>query len=230
MNFKLWLEDNPYTKERKTWPSYTSDPERLASLPDDKLWFHGSPNKFDQFKIAGMKRRVSHWNNFLGTHFTADPQVAYDIATYDADSKDPAKGYTYDVELDVNNPLDVGKESNMDVEALKLAYDQGLVTEKDIKSVMAKGKYIEHGGSWSDKQMTIDQFFKDHSSIGRRSRAIINNLGPKRAAIAKNYKKNLQSKGHDGIVYKSDYRGEGHAPCIVVFDPSKIKINKAQEV
>jgi hypothetical protein len=223
MNFRLWLEDNPYTKQRKTWPINTTSPERLAALPDDKLWFHGSLHKFDQFKIAGIKRRVSHWNNFLGIHFASDPALANNIATYYR----PSKGYTYDVELDVTNPIDVGRERNMDVEALKLAYDQGLVTEKDIKNVMNKNAYIKDGGSWGDRDMSMEEFFK---YIELKAAIVLNNLGAKRSVVAKNYKKHLKSKGYDSIIYKPVYSGEGFEPCIIVFDPEKIRINKVKEV
>jgi len=227
MNFKLWLEDNPYTKERKTWPSYQSNPELMASLPDDKLWFHGSENEFDQFKIAGIKRRSNHWNNFLGIHFTSDPNIAYNISTYDSRTTDPKKGFVYEVELDVTNPLDIGREFNMDVEALKLAYEEGIVTDSDISKTIRKPNYISDGGSWSDKEWKPKDLIEKVGVL--RSRHILNNLGNKRAPVARFYKKYLQNLGYDSIIYQSDYRGEGHAPCIVVFDENKVRIHQKKD-
>lgn len=230
MNFKNWMlkEDNPLTLAKKEYPAYKSDPELLKTLPADNVWFHGSGAAFDNFKIAGMKRRTSNqWNNFLGIHFTSDSNVAYNIATYDHKSLDPKKGFIYEVDLDVKNPIDLGAERDMNAQVLQLAYKNGIVTDKDIKAVVGKNTYIDAGGSWSDRQVPpADLVFK---SGWVSASAILNNLGPKRNTVAKFYKKYLKSLGYDGIIYQAAYAGENYSKCVIVFDENQIKILKRTE-
>jgi len=227
--FREWMfsEDNPYTLARMGWPSYTSNPDLMAKLPPVSHWFHGSSESFDKFKMAGVKRRVSHWNNFLGTHFSSDPSLAHKIASLPVYSGRPGGGFTYDVELDINNPLDVGQERDMDVQALQMAYRDGVVTDKDITAVLNKRSYVGDGGSWSDRQDSPKELIEKYASL--KAEPILNNLGAKRRSVALHYKKQVEAMGHDGIIYKSSYPGEGYALCAIAFKPEQIKIVKRAE-
>lgn len=215
-------EDNPYTRERMGWPSYKDDPAKMASLPPVSHWFHGSGESFDTFKVAGVKRRVSHWNNFLGTHFSSDPALARKIA-----SGAPGGGWTYDVELDIKNPLDVGNERDMDAMALQGAYRDGVLTDKDIMAVIRKPSYVGDGGSWSDKDASPKDLVEKWGFL--RAEPILNNLGPKRRPVALHYRKQVESQGHDGIIYRSSYPSEHNALCAIAFRPEQIRIVRRAE-
>lgn len=225
MNFKKWLinEDNPLTIAKKDWPSIKLNPDKLAELPPENVWFHGSGEDFEHFKIAGIKRRVSHWNNLLGIHFTADPIVASNVAAHAIKDKPASsKKYVYEVDLNVKNPINFASEKDMDVQALQLAYKDGVINKSDLVKTISKPKYIEEGGSWSDRQGDIEDLVFKWADL--KADPILNSLGNKRPAVAKHFKNHLKSLGYDGIIYKSSYSSENYATCVIVFEESQITI------
>lgn len=97
-----------------------------------EAWYHGSPHEFEEFDPGGRE----HWNTYLGTHFSAQPEVAKQFASgghHEADELDeePA-GHVVSARLHIKHPKTYRSEFDMDQAAHEWAHARGYLISKHI--------------------------------------------------------------------------------------------------
>lgn len=213
----------------------------------DEDWYHGTPHQFTHFDsphhfpaqhhdpmdeffgdddgysdgpddedYAGPSGS-SHWNNRLGTHFGGDHAVAEKFAG--------PNGRTIHARLHMDNPKVYPSEYDMDAHAFEHA--------------RAAGNHIDNHLDPDDYESTASMYRGD-SKRDPRSNTTLNGeqrrqlpshwLGvhPDRDEIADNFRKHLESQGHDGIIYGNEFEavnGRNNNRSAIAFHPHQIEIS-----
>jgi GNAT superfamily N-acetyltransferase/ribosomal protein L37AE/L43A len=96
-----------------------------------QTWYHGSPHEFEEFGHGGRE----HWNTFLGTHFSAQPEIARQFA-YGEHEDEPGEempaGHVVSAKLHIKRPKTYRSEFEMDQAAHEWAHGKGYLVGKHI--------------------------------------------------------------------------------------------------
>ena len=232
-------------------------------------WFHGTRAHPDELSEGGFtdpmemdegaysqpesETEGTHWNALLGTHFTADHDVAKEFALGEHSSganerggEEPWRGESRNVlhaRLGLRNPKVYASEHDMDHEAY----------EHEWKAGNHPSTHIPVGSNDEDERYemedmwgTADRLHRQYKnrkiprsaqegSFGGRSvphpvRTQWINSHPDKWGIANRFRKRLQEQGHDGIVYGNEYEhshhGEQANKSAIVFDPNRIQVTQ----
>jgi hypothetical protein len=193
---------NPRAASMKDEPVYKYNPDLFKSrYGTGQEWYHGTTADFTDFKHEGIKRGTTDWNSQLGTHFAADENVAHEFANgrYSGVTEG---GKIIPAKLNIDNPKSYQFEGDMGDDALKSALKNGVVTLDQVKKVKP--------------DFNPNQTYHEGNGI-------INALRGKRNEIATNFKADLKSQGHDGIVYGNVVEGGFGNPAAIAFEPNQIE-------
>jgi 8-oxo-dGTP pyrophosphatase MutT (NUDIX family) len=215
---KRYKGDRAKTAAEDDWASRVHVRDGHLENPEDRSleWHHGSPANWDKEPEEhdyddsdyGYEPPEQHWNTHLGTHWTSHPEVAEQFAEgmYDKERtrqevrEDPGQVYT--ANLGIKSPKVYRSESDMDKEA----YDRAWEGEDP--------EYPHDPGRGEPE--TARERHDNHSD-----RAHWLSSHPESEEIASEFKRNLQSQGHDGIVYGNEMEGPHNHPCAITFDGSQ---------
>jgi len=166
-------------------------------------WFHGTSHDFKEFSNTPPNRNYSEENEFntgLGTHLTSHPMVARHFFN------GSNNGRIIRASLELKNPKVYKSEADMGLHAMDVAKKAGV--EDADKYWVANHGMTPSGGS--GKAYAVNDAITMH---------------PRSQEIVDAYKKHLEKRGHDGIIYRNDVE-DPHHPAAIVFDPKNIKIKE----
>jgi hypothetical protein len=192
---------NPRAASMRDEPVYKNNPDLFKErYGSGQEWYHGTTADFTNFAHEGVERGTTDWNSKLGTHFAADDSTAQDFAEGKYSGK--TGGKVIPAKLKIQNPKIYQFEGDMGDDALKSALKNNIVTLDDVRKVRPD----------FDPNQTY------HEGNG-----IINALRNKRDRIGVNFKNDLKSQGHDGIIYGNVVEGGFGSPAAIAFEPSQIE-------
>lgn len=236
-----WAQ-SPFNAEDEDWHH---EGARIAALNnptgeirghEPSAWYHGSPHEFEEFGEGGRE----HWNTYLGTHFSAQPEVAAQFAEgghHEADELDdePA-GHIVHAKLHIRRPKTYRSEYEMDQAAHEWAHGKGMLIGKHI---------AEHPEDYAEPEEDEDEDYyadpEDHeheqirqahlayaaredkpfgrheSDFGFPTRNSWRpaatgwlNSHPRKEEIAQGFKNHLKSQGYDGVVYGNEVESDSY--------------------
>jgi ribosomal protein S18 acetylase RimI-like enzyme len=164
----------------------------------DRIWYHGSPNKFDQFDQI-HPGQSGDWNASLGHHFTSEEDVAKGFGNHQ-----------YRVKLNMRNPKIYDSEEDMDNEVMMHEHARGNHYTKHLDPSFGVGLRGNAREAWkADENLRNGEVDKatdfSHHWISKH---------PDRKGIIDRFRQRLEEAGHDGIVYGNDWENPGHASAI----------------
>jgi len=234
---------NPHTNGDEWFHGTRAYPEELSELGfQDPMY--SSPEAFET-PDADLQ---GHWNQLLGTHFTADHDIAKDFATgsYSSSSNDRGGDYAngrndsqavVHARLGLHNPKVYLSEHGMDREAYEDEWRAGNTYAKHLPELESDDE---------DDRLSLEETWPEatriHQQYGNRkipnsamegghpARTLWLNQHPDRLGIASRFREKLQAAGHDGVVYGNEYErsNNGHEAnkSAIVFDPSQIQVSQ----
>jgi hypothetical protein len=123
-------EDDWYHEGARTAVLHNPTGEIRGHEP--QTWYHGSPHEFEEFGEGGRE----HWNTYLGTHFSAQPEVATQFAHGGHHSAgeldDEPAGHVVHAKLHIRRPKTYRSEYEMDQAAHEWAHGKGMLIGKHI--------------------------------------------------------------------------------------------------
>lgn len=176
-----------------------------------------------------------HWNALLGTHFTADHDIAEEFARgehssgaserHGWDDEEPPEGVVH-ARLGLKNPKHYDSEHDMDHEAYEHEHAAGNHPDSHI-SGLGKHYSDDDEGDEDDERYEVEEMWPHahriaqdygHDKIpastyghfhtpfaGHPMRTVWLNTHPDKWDIADRFKKRLQAQGHDGVTYGNEY-------------------------
>jgi ribosomal protein S18 acetylase RimI-like enzyme len=252
--------------------------QRLAALPMPGLrnphtggseWYHGSrahpeelsehgfadPMEMDEgaYSQPESETEGTHWNALMGTHFTADHDIAKEFALGEHSSganqrggDDPWRGESRIVlhaRLGLRNPKVYDSEHDMDHEAY----------EREWKAGNHPSTHIPVGSDDEDERYemedmwnTADRLHRQYrnrkiprsamegsfsgESVPHPTRMLWINSHPDKWGIANRFREHLKAQGHDGIIYGNEFEHSKHGgqanKSAIVFDPARIHVTQ----
>lgn len=176
-------------------------------LTRGNVWFHGTDARLrtespTPFRTLDERKNppLSHWNSYLGTHFTSHKGVAENFAVdnygYREDQHrkwNPDQSRVALAQLHMRNPIYFHSESDLD----------------------------DHFDDWGKS--------KGMGPL-EVTRARMNPKLPQHQEILKEYQKHLRSLGHDGILYGNEEEGPHLHPCAIAFKQTPVTIQRWERV
>ena len=226
-------------------------------------WFHGSQAHREELKRGfsdpldvsdeafetPSAQPTEHWNSLLGTHFTADHDIAKDFATGTHGHGERPGGFRGIVHarLGIANPKVYDSEHDMDHEAYEHEYKAGnhpsthLPLDSDDEDDRAEMEEMWPETHRIHQQFGNHEIWKDkiEGSMGygrnpHLARTTWLTTHPDRWGIADRFRKRLQDQGHDGIIYGNEYEVSKHGDdankSAIVFDQDKIHVTQHHQM
>lgn len=172
------------------------------------ILYHGTSSNFKSFNKKKLGLKDLNIMSLLGFHFTPDYNMA------DRLFRKSEKDKVLACYLSIKNPY-VCKESDAVKDALKLAYDKGIIDSKkvDIDKLLDMEYFNNDDGALSN----LLAIQSHHQLMGW------NNLIDMKA-IGENYLKYLKSKGYDGVKYLNEIEwAQDKRYDWIAFEPNQIK-------
>lgn len=228
--------DPDYGKAIEHIQRTASDPRQHLANPVDGTdeWHHGTPagnditqhREYDDDEGDGDYEPDSHthWNSYLGDHFTSLPHVAETFARagFHHRYSDKTNAAVHTAKLGIHNPKQYPKETQMDTEALGHAWDKhdyhdpmGIHDEKCPNWSTCAGHHEHTLGDSTDNAMK-----KFYSSPHHAAHWLTSH--PEKQEIAERFKNHLEGQGHDGVVYGNEVEGPKDHPCAIAFEKNQI--------
>jgi hypothetical protein len=230
-------------------------------------WFHGTRAYPEELSQHGFQDPMTtdesyfehpdsepngSWNGLLGTHFTADHDIAKDFALGEHTSGrnerhgDEHRGESRGIihaRLGMHNPKVYDSEHDMDHEAYEHEYAAGNHPSNHIPlGSDDEDDRAEVEEMWPEAHRIHQQFgnhkiWKDkiEGSFGyganpHPARTTWLNRHPDRWGIADRFRRRLQDQGHDGVIYGNEYEVSKHGTeankSAIVFDPHRIQVTQ----
>ena len=219
-------------------------------------WFHGTRAHPDELSEGGFtdpmemdegaysqpesETEGTHWNALLGTHFTADHDVAKEFALGEHSSgansrggEDPWRGESRNVlhaRLGMHNPKVYASEHDMDHEAYEHEWKAGNHPSTHVPAIGSndEDERYEAEDMWNTADMLHRQY--KNRKIPRSAmagswhadaagmtglnphpvRTTWINTHPDKWGIANRFRQRLKAAGHDGIIYGNEYEKSTH--------------------
>lgn len=219
-------------------------------------WYHGTqahPEDLEHgFQDPMNSGEWNAWNATLGTHFTADHDLARKFAEgehhlgggdedYDdwGDPDDEPNPSVVHARLHLRNPKVYDSEHDLDHEAYEHEWAAGNHPSKDFpddpderswdEEHERPGMYEVHR-EFGDSKIPREAY----SPMGTRNaghpvRQIWLTTHPDMHGIAQRFRDRLEAQGHDGIVYGNEWERGAHgrsAPSVIAFHPHQIEITQ----
>ena len=233
---------NPHTGGDEWFHGTRAHPEELSE--------HGftDPMEMDEgaYSQPESETEGTHWNALLGTHFTADHDVAREFALGEHSSganqrggDDPWRGESRNVlhaRLGMHHPKVYASEHDMDHEAYEHEHAAGNhpSTHIPVGSNDEDERY-EAEEMWN----TADRLHRQYKNRkiprsaqegGHPTRTAWINTHPDKWGIANRFRDRLKAQGHDGIVYGNEYEKSKHGEqanrSAIVFHPHQIQVTQ----
>jgi hypothetical protein len=244
-------------------PCRFDDMRHEAALPlrnphtGGREWYHGTQAEPEELKPHGFADPMSmapgayehpeseeggHWNALLGTHFTADHDVARAFAEGEHSSGanerhgewegnewgEPHRGIVH-ARLGLKNPRVYGSEHDMDHEAYEHEYAAGNHPSDHVPGIGRAAGEGDEDEQYEAEEMWhhAHQIAKDygHGKIpastyghmrtpfeGHPMRTAWLNTHPDKWGIANRFRERLQAAGHDGVIYGNEYERSRRGP------------------
>lgn len=220
---------NPYNEKIQ---GASDHPE--VDNPDE--WYHGSGKHYMHFDDPAKRpdRRTSfgstadhtHWNTWLGTHFTEREDVAASFSLGSGGADRRGNGYITHAKLHLKNPKIYGSEYDMDREVYGHEFDSGNHPYKHDSRFEHEWEGDPHLGHHEDLRK-----LPGGTEASRLSYMRWLSTHPDSKNIALRYKDRLKNQGYDGIVYGNEIeRGEGQGSSThksaIAFRPDQIEITQ----
>jgi GNAT superfamily N-acetyltransferase len=241
--------------------------QRLAARPGmrnpytgSSEWFHGTqayPEEVSQHGLVGGDEYASgrfenpeseeggHWNALLGTHFTADHDVAREFASGEHSSGAnerheyfgrPVHEGVIHANLNIRNPKIYASEHDMDHEVYEHEFRAGNHPRKlmprhpEEAEEMWPTAYGIHKDYGRKKipASTYGEWGTQHAAHPLRAAWI--STHPDKYNIAMRFRRRLQDQGYDGIIYGNEYekspRGADANKSAIAFRPDQIHVTQ----
>ena len=233
---------NPHTGGDEFYHGTKAYPEELGG--------HGfaDPMEMDSgaYEMPESETEGTHWNALLGTHFTADHDIAKGFAAGDFQSSANQRGEgaggrgearsIIHARLGLRNPKVYRSEHDMDHEAY----------EHEWKAGNHPSAHIPVGSNDEDERAEMEEMWNTadrlhrqyrnrmipagHDEGGHPARTAWINSHPDKWGIANRYRERLKAQGHDGIIYGNEYERSKHGgqadKSAIVFDPGRIQVTQ----
>jgi len=185
--------------------NYKNRLQELAGVKKKIIAYHGTPHKFDKFKLEKSGSQNNAGDFGRGLYFSTDKKVA---ETY-ANGSD---GYILTVELDVKNPykIDYEKYSEYKMNQENGKIDRNLINPEVQKyiDILTKGGADFGYSDVKNEETRMIDFFSISDKFG-----------------AIKISKCLENEGYDAIIIEY-----GTGEEIVVFNDNQTKIIKSEKV
>lgn len=209
---------NPYTGGTEWMHGTTAAPQELEGRFTDPASVH--PDAYNEPDGESL----SHWSALLGTHFTADHEVADEFASGQHESQANSPGgegydgeFVVHAELAISNPKIYPSEHDMDHEAY----------EHELAAGNHPGNYLP-GEEWDEEYWPTACAIRDRFGAGWL------NSHPDKLDIAVRFRERLQAAGHDGVIYGNTYEqcwnGAAANQCAIALDPDQIRVTGHHEL
>jgi hypothetical protein len=233
---------NPHTGGDEWFHGTRAHPEELSE--------HGftDPMEMDEgaYSQPESETEGTHWNALLGTHFTADHDIAKEFALGEHSSganqrggEEPYRGESRNVlhaRLGLHNPKQYASEHDMDHEAY----------EHEWKAGNHPSEHIPVGSNDEDERYEMEDMWNTADRLHRQyknrkiprsadegghpTRTSWINSHPDKWGIANRFRERLKAQGHDGIIYGNEYErskhGEQANKSAIVFHPHQIQVTQ----
>jgi hypothetical protein len=240
---------NPHTGGDEFFHGTRAYPEELSQ--------HGftDPMEFDSGAFEQPdSESPGHWNSLLGTHFTADHDIAKEFALGEHSSGANDRGadafrgearHVLHARLGLHNPKVYDSEHDMDHEAYEHEFKAGNHPVNHVPQLDSEDEddRYEAEEMWPETHRLHQQYGTKHpirrdtieGSFGYANnphpvRTTWLNRHPDRWGIADRFRKRLQDQGHDGIVYGNEYEVSKHGreanKSAIVFDPHRVQVTQ----
>lgn len=201
------------TPEFKNWfGDWENDPANASKVVDDNgepmVVYHGSENKFDEFRINPGSKSKSRMQLLFGSHFATDKS---DASIYAGDD-----GKIYNTYLSIKNPinLSVGYVSKSDSNfSAYVELAQSLGFPKKFKNVFDYDLFTE-SGDYGGKSSEVERVFI--------TQFMLDSIAPSKAMGA------LVDAGFDGVAYTpfqpvGTNAAKNFSESFIAFSPNQIK-------
>jgi hypothetical protein len=213
-------------------------------MAQSALWYHGAVGTWQGWREDGPTR-CEHWNCYLGIHFASKRITAERFASEAAmmshdyfqyvDSWRPSAGEVVTARLDIQNPLVLDQEKQLDALALAVALNTRLID-------------LEWVGEWADRHhLAFDWPLASLPSMLALLAAQCRDGGlvlptdlpakllkelsssvPSRQEMAQSLLDSLRARGHDGIIYGNVLEGSSsispYEPTATCFSHDQMEV------
>ncbi len=223
---------NPHTGGDEWFHGTQARPEELGHGFDDPASMASGAFEMPDAEEGG------HWNALLGTHFTADHDVAKQFAKgehasgandrqddeFEHDPRPVSQGVVH-ARLGLHNPKVYASEHDMDHEAYEHEYAAGNHPSNHVPGIGSHDEDDDDAYEAEEMWPNAHRIAKDYghdkipaSTYGHHGTQLANhpmrtgwlNTHPDKFDIAGRFKKRLQDQGHDGVIYGNEYEKSKH--------------------
>jgi len=164
-----------------------------------KIFYHGTPYKFDEFDISKVgERGITEGRGF---YFTDRPEVAKGYMNKPGEKIIPKNGVVIEAYLDIKNPMSVSQRKITDNQLTKIVSELSKTNDSLIPSYGDSVKDVVDALKTNDTDVDI---ISELGNVGVNAQEI-NNVVQK-------------ITGYDGVIKETPY-----GKIIVAFNPSQIK-------
>jgi len=224
--------NNPHTGGDEWFHGTQARPEELGHGFDDPASMASGAFEMPDAEEGG------HWNALLGTHFTADHDVAKQFAKgehasgandrqddeFEHDPRPVSQGVVH-ARLGLHNPKVYASEHDMDHEAYEHEYAAGNHPSNHVPGIGSHDEDDDDAYEAEEMWPNAHRIAKDYghdkipaSTYGHHGTQLANhpmrtgwlNTHPDKFDIAGRFKKRLQDQGHDGVIYGNEYEKSKH--------------------
>jgi 8-oxo-dGTP diphosphatase len=240
---------NPHTGSHEWFHGTRAKPEDIGE--------HGladpadvAPGRFETPQSEGDD--PGHWNRLLGSHFTADHDIAEEFARgehegssnegYADEGEEPHEGIIH-ARLGIKNPKHYASEHDMDHEAYEHEHAAGNHPINHLRDYEDDEEYgeEERNDMWPNAMRIHRDFGTSEIPAGTYGhhgsqfgmhpmRTAWLNTHPDKYEIAMRFKQRLKDQGHDGITYGNEYEKGRHGTAgntsAIAFEPHQVNVTQ----